>query len=268
MLGSVYAVTDSTGTTQATWTYDVYGARTLVTGALQYPFGFTGREHDADTGLIYARQRYYDPVLGTWLQPDRLGMPDGPNRYQYVMNMPTNRVDHTGNLTGFIDSSFESMISLINSVPEGHRLWEAVNRSDIIFGFRASPGVIYGDDGSLAAGRTGGRGYEGLATCGVYWVDIRVWFDAASLGPVQGEDTSPLFVFVHELVHAEQLATIGSAELSRIYLSPLNVNASQFALAFMGFGDLTESDADGYAYETLSELGNVTCNAVGACAPQ
>jgi RHS repeat-associated protein len=72
MLGSAHAVSDSTATAQATWTYDVYGTRTQTSGTLSYPFGFTGREHDGDSGLIYARQRYHDPAIGIWLQPDGL----------------------------------------------------------------------------------------------------------------------------------------------------------------------------------------------------
>src|SRR5208282_6346207 len=78
MLGSVYAVSDATGTSQASWTYDVYGTRTQTSGSLSYAFGFTGREHDVDTGLIYSRARYYDPNVGQWLSPDRKGDINGP----------------------------------------------------------------------------------------------------------------------------------------------------------------------------------------------
>ena len=63
-----------------------------------YAFGFTGREHDADTGLIYSRQRYYDPGVGVWLSPDRKKMVNGPNLYQYVLDNPTRYTDPSGNV--------------------------------------------------------------------------------------------------------------------------------------------------------------------------
>jgi RHS repeat-associated protein len=72
MLGSVYSATDSNGKVQATWTYDVYGARAQASGTLTYPYGFSGREHDTDSGLIYMRDRYMEPSLGEWLQADRI----------------------------------------------------------------------------------------------------------------------------------------------------------------------------------------------------
>ena len=98
MLGSVYALSDSTGTPQATWTYDVYGARTQTSGTISYAFGFTGREHDGDTGLIYSRARYYDPAVGSWLSKDRIGYQAGPNLYQYVNDNPTRWTDPSGNI--------------------------------------------------------------------------------------------------------------------------------------------------------------------------
>ena len=64
------------------------------------PFGFTGREHDA-SGLIYSRDRYLDPSTGRWLQPDRIGLQDGPNLYQYAHGAPTRYRDPTGAFADF-----------------------------------------------------------------------------------------------------------------------------------------------------------------------
>jgi RHS repeat-associated protein len=47
-------------------------------GAAQ-PFGFTGREHDLDAGLVYARARYLNPGTGRFIAPDRLSMSVGRN---------------------------------------------------------------------------------------------------------------------------------------------------------------------------------------------
>src|SRR5262249_36070646 len=55
-LGSVYAITDSTGAVVRTNSYDVYGERLTSAGnGPQIPFGYTGREHNADTLINYNR---------------------------------------------------------------------------------------------------------------------------------------------------------------------------------------------------------------------
>jgi RHS repeat-associated protein len=59
-------------------------------------FGFTGREHEAGSGLVYARARYLSSVHGQWTQPDPLGLLDGVNRYQYAHDGPTRFSDPTG----------------------------------------------------------------------------------------------------------------------------------------------------------------------------
>ena len=38
------------------------------------PYGFAGREYDAESGLYYMRARYYDPSLGRFLSPDPLDL--------------------------------------------------------------------------------------------------------------------------------------------------------------------------------------------------
>ncbi|KFE67934.1 RHS repeat-associated core domain-containing protein [Hyalangium minutum] len=94
-LGSVVAIADQTGAVVRTNSYDAYGARTTSGSGPMLAFGYTGREHDS-TGLNYHRDRYMDPKLGRWIQPDRLGMVDGANIYQYVRGNPTAYVDPSG----------------------------------------------------------------------------------------------------------------------------------------------------------------------------
>jgi RHS repeat-associated protein len=70
-LGSVYALTTASGGIQARGGYDVFGEPVAMGGtAVGQPFGFTGREHDADSGLVYARARYLSTGTGTWLKED------------------------------------------------------------------------------------------------------------------------------------------------------------------------------------------------------
>ena len=55
-----------------------------------------GQYFDAETGLFYNKQRYYDPARGEYLTPDPLGTPDGPNGYSYVRYNPLKYVDPDG----------------------------------------------------------------------------------------------------------------------------------------------------------------------------
>jgi len=95
--GSILAVVDPiTGTLAAEYTYDAFGQITQ-TGALQQPFGYTGREFDAESGLYYYRARYYDPALGMFIQSDPIGFAAGDlNIYAYVWNDPFNWTDPSG----------------------------------------------------------------------------------------------------------------------------------------------------------------------------
>src|SRR5207244_6106794 len=60
-------------------------------------YGYTGREPDA-TGLIYYRNRYYDPTIGRFIQRDPIGMDGGMNLYAYVNANPVNFTDPMGTL--------------------------------------------------------------------------------------------------------------------------------------------------------------------------
>jgi RHS repeat-associated protein len=64
-------------------------------------FGFTGQRFEANLGIYDYGARWYDPALGRFLSADAVvEAPYNPqtfNRYSYVRNSPTNRVDPTGN---------------------------------------------------------------------------------------------------------------------------------------------------------------------------
>ena len=98
-LGSIYAATDASGAVVHRYEFDVFGARTDLGGSGPgLDVGYTGRWHDA-TGLINNGKRQRNPLLGSWLQADPMGMVDGPNLYNYVGNQPTMATDPTGQFT-------------------------------------------------------------------------------------------------------------------------------------------------------------------------
>jgi RHS repeat-associated protein len=52
----------------------------------QTPLRFPGQYADPETGLHYNHHRYYDPVAGSYLTPDPLGLAAAPNPHAYVPN--------------------------------------------------------------------------------------------------------------------------------------------------------------------------------------
>jgi RHS repeat-associated protein len=97
-LGSVNALTDSTGAVNDRISYDAYGnilSETNPSASDRYLW--TGREFDKVTGLQYNRTRYYDPRTGRWTTPDPIGFASGDtNLYRYEKDDPTNSRDPDG----------------------------------------------------------------------------------------------------------------------------------------------------------------------------
>ncbi|MDA8021299.1 MAG: hypothetical protein MPN21_28025 [Thermoanaerobaculia bacterium] len=99
-LRSVVTLTRPDGGIQARYKYDAWGNLRDEVGSSANRFGFTGHEHDEETGLIYAKARYYDPEIGLFLTEDPFqGTRDNPpslHRYLYGFQNPSVFVDPTG----------------------------------------------------------------------------------------------------------------------------------------------------------------------------
>lgn len=70
--------------------------RQVSVSAAGNPYGFQGLPLDTETGLLYVRNRYYDPEMGRFISMDPLGYVDGPNAYGFVKNDPVNGRDPLG----------------------------------------------------------------------------------------------------------------------------------------------------------------------------
>ncbi|MHA6268361.1 PKD domain-containing protein [Aliiroseovarius sp. CAU 1755] len=99
--GSVIWVTEpATGTALAAYEYDGYGQITQTQGTLSQPYGYTGREYDAESRLYHYRARAYDPEAGVFTQADPIGFgARSLNLHQYVLNNPFRFNDPSGNTT-------------------------------------------------------------------------------------------------------------------------------------------------------------------------
>lgn len=84
-LGSAAALTDTNGSVAERQQYQPFGGNA---GSSLSRYGFTGRERDNSTGLLYYRARWYDPDQGRFLSEDPTGLEGGLNLYSYAGNNP------------------------------------------------------------------------------------------------------------------------------------------------------------------------------------
>ena len=77
-----------------TYEYDPWGSITTQTETIDNSIKYAGEYFDDETGLIYLRNRYYDPSVGRFISEDPIR--DGANWYVYANNNPVNYVDPTG----------------------------------------------------------------------------------------------------------------------------------------------------------------------------
>ncbi len=96
-LGTPELMTDSTNTVVWEGISRPFGETAVNSGStVVNNFRFQGQYYDAETGLHYNGQRYYDPKTGRYLSPDPIGLAGGVNPYVYVGNDPVNLIDLLG----------------------------------------------------------------------------------------------------------------------------------------------------------------------------
>ena len=94
-IGSTRLITDATGASQATYTFDPYGGLASSSGNVTNPFRFAGQYNDAETGLYYLQARYYDPTVGQFISIDPAAA-TSRQRYGYTSGNPLNGTDPRG----------------------------------------------------------------------------------------------------------------------------------------------------------------------------
>jgi RHS repeat-associated protein len=82
--GSIQTVIDNNATIRDQVLYDGWGNATQTNSSYGGRYLYVGREFDSATGLLYERQRYYDPTTSRWMTQDPLGFASGDvNPYAY-----------------------------------------------------------------------------------------------------------------------------------------------------------------------------------------
>ena len=123
--GDVTTVT--TGDERTEYFYDNFGNKQKDTDTSTNPFEYCGEYFDDETGLIYLRNRYYDPTIGRFITEDPIR--DGENWYVYAGNNPVNFVDPWGLVVTRWDRENLSP-SELNQIIENDRKWAEGNRTE------------------------------------------------------------------------------------------------------------------------------------------
>lgn len=104
-LGSPVAVTNASGAVIERTIYGAYGE--VINRPLSGAPGYTGHVEDAETGLSYMQQRYYESEVGRFLSVDPVAAYNNPigqfNRYRYGDSNPYRFVDPDGRMSSMVD---------------------------------------------------------------------------------------------------------------------------------------------------------------------
>ena len=105
--GDITDIIDSSGNIVASYTYDSWGNVLTKTGTLAdvNPFRYRGYYQDNETGWYYLNSRYYDSLVGRFINADDVGILsetagdiNGLNLYAYCYNNPVMYIDPSGEL--------------------------------------------------------------------------------------------------------------------------------------------------------------------------
>jgi RHS repeat-associated protein len=121
---NVTALVDTSGTPQERYVYDPYGKVKFLDGswdeissAFDNEVLYCGYRFDPESGLYHVRERYYDPITGTWKTRDPILYGDGMNLYEYVSSAPTDYIDPTG------QGKWAYLVKLIRKGGKTCRIW-------------------------------------------------------------------------------------------------------------------------------------------------
>ena len=191
-LGSTSITTNSSGAYFAEIRYMPWGTARYISGTTPTTFQFTGQRLDNLLGLYFYNARWYDPLLGRFIQADTItpGGVQGLDRYVYVGNNPVRYTDPTGhdacdeegncyNTQGWYRARYAKRLSTIDTwkmmiwgkfgvtmSEENNRAWSNTNLETVYLSLGMTNNKLGGNLKSMICGTTftitdGGNQYYG-----------------------------------------------------------------------------------------------------------
>ena len=140
----IIGILDNSGNQVVSYTYDSWGKLLSIDGSakdtigVQNPFRYRGYYYDTETELYYLNSRYYDPMVGRFLNQDKFIYTGtgilGFNMFLYCLNNPVNQIDSYGERSYFFSHSWEygSIDIYINDSRDGFEV--VAHLYQLIFG--------------------------------------------------------------------------------------------------------------------------------------
>ena len=227
-LGSVRALTSTSGTVTDSRSTDAFGLVVTSSGSTPTPFGFAGShgyQQDGETGLMRLGHRLYDASTGRFISRDPIR--DGYNWYAYVENDPLNAIDPDGleiikkiphlgekdrngrptensKIAQLISDDMDKAIGMIRSTPSGKQLLDPVDKGDMDLVIIWAPGTT--DRGATGQDRDwipGGTVQGRVRTIKIDPIDLQDTELPFMIGGKSKQANPPLWrVIGHELGHA------------------------------------------------------------------
>ncbi|WP_155767331.1 RHS repeat-associated core domain-containing protein [Acinetobacter gyllenbergii] len=174
------------------------------TGSITFNLRFPGQYYDVGTNQFYNHNRYYNPELGRYMEPDPIGLEGGSNPYAYALNNPIMYVDSTGAIatpiiTGLIGGVVAGGASLGVQIMKNKGL-KNIKWQDV--GVAASVGAIAGAVSPWTAHSTIGAIVTGSGSnMAAYGLTQKInneptttagWVASAALGAIGGKLSGPV----------------------------------------------------------------------------
>ena len=114
--GDIIAIVDKDAKEVARYSYDAWGACTVVSASnvIGYanPFRYRGYYYDIENNLYYLNSRYYDPAVGRFINADEAVLSTlntnliAHNLFTYCYNNPIINADYTGMIGEAVAAAF------------------------------------------------------------------------------------------------------------------------------------------------------------------
>jgi RHS repeat-associated protein len=158
--GCPIRLTDSSG--QVVWSasHAASGrAQQILIQTVDNPIRLQGQYYDAETGLHYNRNRYYDTHIGSFVSQDPIGLSGGVNPYQYAPN-PIGWIDPLGLFSNatYVYSADGKRIESATATITPADIKKGSNTNDTSRKWARSLGCSHDDAGHVVGNQLGGRG--------------------------------------------------------------------------------------------------------------